>query len=97
MANPPRITDADIAVYGGTLSGFIEGLLEAVRTAPMEEKERAAGMLHALADQARENADTIFVALLRAACSRRSCRPGLRPVRRTPPMLPPSKSLATAE
>ena len=59
MANPPRITDADIAVYGGTLSGFIEGLLEAVRTAPMEEKERAAGMLHALADQARENADTI--------------------------------------
>jgi hypothetical protein len=49
MANPPRITDADVATYGGgTLHGLIEGLLEAVRTAPMEEKEKAAGMLHVL-------------------------------------------------
>ena len=59
MANPPRITEADIAAYGGTLPAFTEGLLEAVRVAPMAEKERAVGMLHALATQAAESAAAI--------------------------------------
>ena len=40
MAKPPRVTDADVAQFGGTLSNFIEGMLEQVRVAPMEEKVR---------------------------------------------------------
>ena len=71
MAAPPRITDADVAGYGG-IHEAIDGLLGLVRgmTVPMEDKERAAGMLYALAIQAtsdekleqsppRANAETI--------------------------------------
>ena len=49
MAAPPRITDAEITAGGGTIDSYIAGLLEILRTSPMEEKEDAAGALHALA------------------------------------------------
>ncbi len=41
MAAPPRITEQDVAIYGGSLTSVIEGCLEAVRHAPMEDKEKA--------------------------------------------------------
>jgi hypothetical protein len=55
----PRVSTGAVASSGGTLPRLIEGLLEAVRTAPMDVKERAAAALHSLAEQAKESAELI--------------------------------------
>ena len=53
MAAPPRVTAADIAAFGGTIPALTNALIDILSDfrSPMEEKEKAAGMLHALADQ----------------------------------------------
>ena len=59
MAAPPRVTAADIAAFGGTIPALTNALVDILSDfrSPMEEKEKAAGMLHALADQQIEGRD----------------------------------------
>ena len=55
-----RVSASEISACGGTLNDFIGGQLEALRTEPMDVKERAAAVLHALAEQGAENAISIY-------------------------------------
>ena len=55
-----RVSASEINACGGTLHDFISGQLEAMRTEPMDVKERAAAVLHALAEQGSENAVSIY-------------------------------------
>ena len=43
-----RVSASEISACGGTLNDFIGGQLEALRTEPMDVKERAAAVLHPL-------------------------------------------------
>ena len=57
---PPRVSTADITALGLTIDKFIECQVEIIKKDPMEDKEQAVAVLHALSLQApKENTELI--------------------------------------